>query len=104
MTDQQATAPDWSRFHGAMVSGTMQGEILSACERAWAWLELPAEDCARRIEKHQGLGGERPVRILREGAVSRERLAEMLGDLLEPADPDAPMPGDGGGRPADQPA
>jgi len=33
-----------------MVSGTMQGEILSACERAWAWLELPAEDCARRIE------------------------------------------------------
>jgi len=50
MTDQQATAPDWSRFHGAMVSGTMQGEILSACERAWAWLELPAEDCARRIE------------------------------------------------------
>lgn len=50
------------------------------------------------------LGGERPVRIPREGAVSRERLAEMLGDLLEPADPDAPMPGDGGGRPADQPA
>lgn len=50
------------------------------------------------------LGGERPVRILREGAVSRDRLAGLLGDLLEPADPDAPMPGDGGGRPADQPA
>ncbi|NHI16384.1 L-threonylcarbamoyladenylate synthase [Microbacterium excoecariae] len=31
--------------------------------------------------------GERAVRVLREGAVSRERLREVLGDLLE-ADPD----------------
>ena len=49
MASQQAFAPDWGRFHAAIVSGTMQGEILVACERAWAWLELPAEDCARRI-------------------------------------------------------
>jgi translation factor SUA5 len=46
----------------------------------------------------------RPVRVLREGAVSRERLLDVLGDLLEDADPDAPLPGDGGARPADRPA
>ncbi len=28
--------------------------------------------------------GDRPVRVLREGAVSRARLREVLGDLLEP--------------------
>lgn len=50
------------------------------------------------------VAGDRPVRILREGAVSRERLLEVLGDLLAPADPDAPLPGDGGARPADGPA
>lgn len=49
-------------------------------------------------------GGSRPVRILREGAVARTRLSAILGDLLEPADPDAPLPGDGGARPADEPA
>lgn len=36
------------------------------------------------------VGGSKPVvRVLREGAVSRERLREVLGDLLEP-DPDEP--------------
>ncbi|WP_431802486.1 L-threonylcarbamoyladenylate synthase [Microbacterium sp. bgisy203] len=40
-------------------------------------------------------GGTRPVRVLREGAVSRAQLGEVLGDLLEPADPDAPLLGDG---------
>ena len=49
-TDQQAT-PDWSRFHAAMVSGTMQGEILSACEARVGLAGLP-EDCARRIQRH----------------------------------------------------
>jgi len=36
-------------------------------------------------------GQSRPVRVLREGAVSRAALREVLGDLLEPdpADPDA---------------
>ncbi|KTR87989.1 translation factor SUA5 [Microbacterium testaceum] len=40
------------------------------------------------------VGGTEPrVRVLREGAVSRERLREVLGDLLEPdPDPDAPAP------------
>jgi tRNA threonylcarbamoyl adenosine modification protein (Sua5/YciO/YrdC/YwlC family) len=40
------------------------------------------------------VGGAEPrVRVLREGAVSRERLREVLGDLLEPdPDPDAPVP------------
>ena len=37
----------------------------------------------------------RPVRVLREGAVARERLRSVLGELLEP-DPepldDAPAP------------
>ncbi|MBN9170267.1 MAG: L-threonylcarbamoyladenylate synthase, partial [Microbacterium sp.] len=46
------------------------------------------------------VGGAEPVvRILREGAISRARLRDVLGDLLEP-DPDAsPAPGDvdGGG-------
>jgi tRNA threonylcarbamoyl adenosine modification protein (Sua5/YciO/YrdC/YwlC family) len=39
------------------------------------------------------VGGAEPrVRVLREGAVSRERLREVLGDLLEPdPDPDAPV-------------
>jgi len=36
-----------------------------------------------------GEGDERVVRILRDGAVSREELAEVLGDLLEPA-PEVP--------------
>lgn len=48
--------------------------------------------------------GDRPVRVLRDGAVGRDRLREILGDLLEPQDPDAPLPGDGGARPADGPA
>lgn len=34
-------------------------------------------------------GGEPVVRVLREGAISRSRLREVLGDLLEP-DPDEP--------------
>ncbi|MGB4780187.1 L-threonylcarbamoyladenylate synthase [Microbacterium sp.] len=41
------------------------------------------------------VGGSRPVRILREGAVSRAQLDDVLGDLLAPADPNAPLPGDG---------
>lgn len=41
------------------------------------------------------VGGSEPlVRILRDGAVSRERLREVLGDLLEPDDEDL-APGDG---------
>lgn len=48
-------------------------------------------------------GVDRPVRVLREGAVSREALREVLGDLLADADPDAPLAGDGGARPADGP-
>lgn len=40
-------------------------------------------------------GGTRPVRVLREGAVTRAQLEEVLGDQLEPADPDAPLLGDG---------
>lgn len=40
----QAFAPEWRRFHTAIVAGTMQGEIPAACERAWAWLDLRAED------------------------------------------------------------
>ncbi len=44
------------------------------------------------------VGGAEPVvRVLREGAVSRERLREVLGDLLEPDpvdDRDAPTPAD----------
>lgn len=34
------------------------------------------------------------VRILREGAISRERLEEVLGDLLEPAPEPEPQPAD----------
>lgn len=40
-------------------------------------------------------GGSRPVRVLREGAVSRARLREVLGELLEPDPevlPDEPAP------------
>ena len=48
--------------------------------------------------------GDRRVRVLRDGAISREQVHEILGDLLEPVDPDAPLPGDGGARPADGPA
>ncbi|WP_344737063.1 L-threonylcarbamoyladenylate synthase [Microbacterium awajiense] len=33
--------------------------------------------------------GERAVRVLREGAVSREELRDVIGDLLEPIDVDA---------------
>lgn len=50
MAYQKPFVPDWGRFHAAIVSGTLQGEILAACERAWAWLDLPTEDCTRRIE------------------------------------------------------
>jgi len=46
-------------------------------------------------------GADRPVRVLRDGAVSRARLRDVLGDLLEQDDPDAPLPGDGGARPPD---
>lgn len=49
-------------------------------------------------------GGGKPVRVLRDGAVSREQLRAVLGDLLQADDPDAPLPGDGGARPADGPA
>ncbi len=49
-------------------------------------------------------GGGRPVRVLRDGAISRARLREVLGEMLEADDPDAPLPGDGGARPADGPA
>ncbi|MET0295752.1 MAG: Sua5/YciO/YrdC/YwlC family protein, partial [Microbacterium sp.] len=44
-------------------------------------------------------GGDEPrIRILREGAVERERLAEVLGDLLEPGEDDhAPAPTPSGG-------
>ena len=44
-------------------------------------------------------GGDRPVRVLRDGAVPRRRLRDALGDLLEPDDPDAPLPGDGAREP-----
>ncbi|MFT4214516.1 MAG: L-threonylcarbamoyladenylate synthase [Microbacterium sp.] len=43
----------------------------------------------------------RPVRILREGTVARTDLERVLDELLEPADPDAPLPGDGGAREAE---
>lgn len=47
------------------------------------------------------VGGEEPiVRILREGAVPRDRLRDVLGELLEPGDPDEPVrpaANDGGG-------
>lgn len=46
-------------------------------------------------------GDERVVRILRSGAVSREELAGVLGDLLEPA-PDEPS-GDSNGHVPPQP-
>ncbi|HYP72555.1 MAG TPA: L-threonylcarbamoyladenylate synthase, partial [Microbacterium sp.] len=49
-------------------------------------------------------GADRPVRVLRDGAIGRDRLREVLGDLLEADDPDAPLPGDGGARPAEPPA
>lgn len=49
-------------------------------------------------------GAARPVRVLRDGAVSRGRLRAVLGELLAADDPDAPLPGDGGARPADEPA
>ena len=39
-------------------------------------------------------GGEPRMRILRDGAVSREQLAEVLGDLLEPEDDPEVEPGD----------
>ena len=37
-------------------------------------------------------GAEPQVRVLREGAISRERLREVLGDLLEPDPEDAVDP------------
>ena len=44
------------------------------------------------IDATSFVGGERPlIRILREGAVDRARLREVLGDLLEP-DPEEPDP------------
>lgn len=46
-------------------------------------------------------GAGRPARVLRDGAISREQLRGVLGDLLEADDPDAPLPGDGGARPAE---
>ncbi len=49
-------------------------------------------------------GAGRRARVLRDGAISRDRLRAVLGDLLEPEDPDAPLPGDGGARPVDRPA
>ena len=49
-------------------------------------------------------GAPRPVRVLRDGAVTRDRLRAVLGDLMADDDPDAPLPGDGGARPADEPA
>lgn len=43
----------------------------------------------------------RPVRVLRDGAISRDQLRGVLGDLLAADDPDAPLPGDGGARPSE---
>lgn len=49
----------------------------------------------------------RPVRVLRDGAVSRSRLRDVLGDLLEvdePDESDGDLPGAGAARPVDEPA
>lgn len=40
---------DWTRFHAATLAGTLQGEIPRACELAWSWLDLPAEERRRRV-------------------------------------------------------
>lgn len=39
----EAEVPDRARYRAAIVAGTLQAEILAACERAWAWLELGAD-------------------------------------------------------------
>lgn len=44
MAQSTPTAPDWRRYHAAIVAGTMLGEIPMACERAWAWLTLPQDE------------------------------------------------------------
>ena len=41
--------PDWTRFHAATLAGTLQGEIPRACELAWSWLDLAAEERRRRV-------------------------------------------------------
>jgi CHAT domain-containing protein len=40
---------DWTPYHAAVLAGTMQGEIPAACERAWSWLDLPADERQARI-------------------------------------------------------
>ena len=40
---------DWTRFHSATVAGSLQAEIPIACERAWSWLDLAADDRRARV-------------------------------------------------------
>jgi hypothetical protein len=42
--------PDWSRFHAALLAGRLQGEIPDACERAWPWLDLPADSLRAQVK------------------------------------------------------
>jgi len=60
-----------------------------------------ATGVASTIIDATGLVGDdrRPVRVLRDGAIGRTELREILGDLLEPdpADPDTADPDSGGG-------
>lgn len=45
---------DWTRFHAAILAGTLQGEIVAACERAWTWLDLADEARRERVATEVG--------------------------------------------------
>lgn len=40
---------DWTRYHAAVLGGTLQAEIPNACDRAWSWLDLAADERRARL-------------------------------------------------------
>lgn len=69
---------DWTRYHAAILAGTLQGEIVAACERAWSWLDLTVDE--RRERVHTDVCAEASARwMLQALPFVRQRLLRDAG-------------------------
>ena len=69
---------DWTRFHAAVLAGTLQGEIPKACELAWSWLDLPPDD--RRDRTTEAIRNESQARWMMQAlSFVRRRLIREAG-------------------------
>jgi hypothetical protein len=79
--------PDWTRFHAAVVAGSKPYELCRACELAWSWLDLDADDwreplrhAIRRDAQGTGLQNALSLvrgRLLREQGIAPEDTARF---------------------------